>query len=122
MARVPSRSTKPEILVASHLKAMGIAFTTDNKDIPGNPDFAVREPKLAVFVNGCFWHWHGCKRSRMPGSNKAYWQQKIAGNIRRDRRCRRLLSKTGWHYWTVWECSLNSGIKRLLGKLITLLL
>jgi DNA mismatch endonuclease (patch repair protein) len=117
MARIPSKGTKPEALVVQALTAAGLHFQQNRKELPGKPDIVFPELKLVVFVNGCFWHWHGCRRSRMPSSNVAYWQAKISLNVSRDRRTRRLLSAQGWHYATIWECTAVRGVKRLLGKI-----
>jgi len=120
MSRVLSRGTKPEQAVRKALKASGCRFSSRGKRLPGNPDFVIPDLRLAVFVNGCFWHWHGCPRSRMPASNRAYWERKIARNVKRDRKSKRSLMAAGWHYWTVWECSLPTGIVRLLGRIAAL--
>lgn len=117
MSRVGSRDTAPEVAVGGLLKAAGVRFSTNGAGLPGNPDLVVRGLKLAVFVNGCFWHWHGCKRSRMPKTNRRYWEKKIHGNVRRDRRNQRLLNSTGWHYCTVWECNLEQGVRRVLRRI-----
>ncbi len=120
MAQVRSRDTKPERLVSKALREIHVRFTADPGRLPGRPDFVIPSVHLAVFVNGCFWHWHGCPRSRMPTDNRDYWEEKIARNVRRDRRSKRLLACMGWHYWTIWECNLTTGIKRLEGRIKTL--
>lgn len=120
MSRVLSRDTKPEQFVCLALKESGIRFSTNGKSLPGNPDVILRKIRLAVFVNGCFWHWHGCKRSRMPTSNGDYWERKIAGNVARDRRTKRALSLAGWHYCTIWECSVPNGVARLTAMITRL--
>ena len=117
MAQVPSRNTRPELAVSAALAGRGIRFAAHPANLPGKPDLVIRRLKLAVFVNGCFWHWHGCRRSRMPADNRAYWERKVARNVRRDRRSRRQLSAAGWHYCTIWECNLTTGISRLLAKI-----
>jgi DNA mismatch endonuclease, patch repair protein len=117
MSRVLARGTKPEQTVRAALRKSGRRFTSQCKSLPGKPDFVVPDLRLAVFVNGCFWHWHGCPRSRMPSSNAEYWNRKIEGNRKRDRRSKRLLTASGWHYVTIWECNLAHGISRLLRRL-----
>ncbi|MEK7996798.1 MAG: very short patch repair endonuclease [Planctomycetota bacterium] len=117
MSRVLSRGTRPEVAVGDALREAGFKFSTKAARLPGNPDFVLRRIKLAVFVNGCFWHWHGCPRSRMPRDNRYYWEKKIARNIRRDRSTKTALREAGWRYWTVWECNLKTGIGRLFGKI-----
>ena len=117
MSRVLSRGTSPEVAVRKALREARCKFSTKSGRLPGKPDFVLRKIRLAVFVNGCFWHWHGCPRSRMPKDNRPYWQRKIARNVRRDRRSKAALRKAGWRYWTVWECNLKNGINRLLGRI-----
>jgi DNA mismatch endonuclease (patch repair protein) len=117
MSRVLSRGTKPEIAVRAALQGSGWRYARGGRRLPGNPDFVIPALRLAVFVNGCFWHWHGCPRCRMPRSNRTYWERKIERNVRRDRRSKRRLTAAGWHYWTVWECSLRPGVSRLLARM-----
>lgn len=117
MSRVISQGTKPEVAVRLALRRAGCNFSRQGRSLPGKPDFVIRRLKLAVFVNGCFWHWHGCPRCRMPQTNLAYWQRKIARNVHRDRGSKAALRNSGWHYWTIWECNLSEGVARLLGKI-----
>lgn len=112
MSRVMSKGTRPELSVAASLKAAGLRFQTHRADLPGCPDFVIARYKLAIFVNGCFWHWHGCARCRMPLSNRDYWERKITRNVARDRQSRTELHRLGWCYVTVWECNLGDGLKR----------
>jgi DNA mismatch endonuclease, patch repair protein len=117
MSRVTSKGTRPEALVAESLKVAGIKYQSHRADLPGCPDFVVARQKLAIFVNGCFWHWHGCSRCRMPSSNTVYWEKKIAGNVARDKMSRSELHRLGWRYVTVWECNLKDGLKRCVRAL-----
>jgi DNA mismatch endonuclease (patch repair protein) len=74
--------------------------------IPGRPDFVFRAHRLAVFVDGCFWH--GCPRHcRIPASASTYWQPKITRNKLRDRTVRRSLREQGWNVYRIWEHSLK---------------
>jgi DNA mismatch endonuclease (patch repair protein) len=112
MSRVKSQGSGAEKKVISALRKNCKKFATHVKSLPGCPDVAFREEKLAIFVNGCFWHWHGCGRSRMPASNRLYWSKKIAGNVSRDKRNRRELHCLGWRYLTIWECNIETGLRR----------
>lgn len=114
MSRVLSKGTTPELAVRKFLRCSSVRFRSHDKKLPGQPDFVLPCVRVAVFVNGCFWHWHGCKRSRMPSSNFEYWKRKLNQNVARDRRAKRALSAEGWHYCTIWECSIPSGLRRLL--------
>ena len=59
-----------------------------------------------IFVNGCFWHLHGCKASRSPKSNKGYWLPKLERNRTRDAENLNALRAEGWRYLILWECDL----------------
>jgi DNA mismatch endonuclease (patch repair protein) len=113
MRQILSKGTTPELAVSEALHATGLRFQSNVKNIAGNPDIAFRRLKLAIFINGCFWHWHGCRRCRMPASNQQYWRNKIARNVERDREHRRELHRAGWRYITIWECDLSDGISRV---------
>ena len=104
MRAVPAKDTKPEMVVRSIAHAMGLRFRLHRKDLPGNPDLVFPKYKSVVFVHGCFWHWHGCPRSRMPKSNIEYWEKKIDGNRKRDRKNIAQLSSLGWKSLIIWEC------------------
>jgi DNA mismatch endonuclease (patch repair protein) len=84
------------------------------KAVPGRPDFYFSKAKLAVFVDGCYWH--ACPRCcRMPTSNVEYWNAKINSNRRRDNRIRRQLRVSGLHVMRIWEHEIKnaSWLKRL---------
>lgn len=105
MSRVKARDTKPELLVRSTVHRMGFRFRIHRRDLPGNPDIVLPKHRKIVFVHGCFWHGHkGCPRSRRPATNREFWNKKLDGNIQRDRRQRRKLSRTGWMVLVVWQC------------------
>ena len=70
----------------------------------GKPDFVFRRERVAVFVDGCFWH--GCPRhATMPAGNRAFWKAKLARNAARDREVTVALRKAGWRVVRVWECA-----------------
>jgi DNA mismatch endonuclease (patch repair protein) len=73
--------------------------------------------QIAVFVHGCFWHGHSCKRGKRPESNVAFWNAKIDGNVRRDSRNRRALKSAGWSLVTIWQCRLEASTEALLVRL-----
>lgn len=83
----------------------------------GSPDFVFRREKVAVFVDGCFWH--GCPRhGRSPDSRQDYWGPKLLRNAKRDRAVTRELRNSGWKVLRIWECDLaRSRAKRTLGRL-----
>jgi DNA mismatch endonuclease (patch repair protein) len=117
MARVPSTGSRPELMVRRAVHAAGFRYRLNRSNLPGKPDLVFPRYKLAVFVHGCFWHWHGCKRSRMPAANRDYWKRKIARNIERDNQCLDELADLGWDVTVIWECELRDGINLLITDL-----
>ncbi|MGO9672657.1 MAG: very short patch repair endonuclease [Methylocella sp.] len=105
MRAVKSRDTKPEMTVRSLAHRLGFRFRLHRKSLPGRPDLVFVARRKAIFVNGCFWHGHDCKRgARAPKENASYWRAKIAANRSRDARVRAELAAAGWETMTVWEC------------------
>ena len=90
----------------------------------GKPDFVFRRERVAVFVDGCFWHGHsGCKFSYTPKSRIECWLPKFQRNIAHDRLVTRTLRKTGWHVVRIWECQLTRKKQaRVMRRLRTALL
>lgn len=108
MRAVKSRDTSAELIVRRALRAIAPGYRLHRADIPGKPDVAYIGRKLAIFVHGCFWHGHTCKRgARMPKTNADYWRAKIARNRARDERNARELAARGWRALIVWECELK---------------
>jgi DNA mismatch endonuclease (patch repair protein) len=76
--------------------------------LPGQPDFYFPKSRVAIFVDGCFWH--GCSRCyRRPRSSQKYWDAKVAINSARDRRTRRRLHRMGWRIVRIWEHDVKRG-------------
>lgn len=108
MSRIKSKNTGPERLVRSVLTDLGYRYRLHRTDIPGKPDIAFVSRKAAIFVHGCFWHGHDCKRgARVPKTNKEYWIAKITRNRARDAEVRKQLESIGWRSLTVFECELR---------------
>jgi DNA mismatch endonuclease (patch repair protein) len=80
--------------------------------LPGRPDIVIKKHKVAIFVNGCFWHGHeGCRYFRLPATNPEFWRLKISGNRDRDARKIQALRDLGWRVVVVWECAVRSGLQ-----------
>ena len=108
MAAVRSRGNKAtELILVRLFREAGITGWRRHARILGRPDFVFAKERVAVFVDGCFWH--GCKKHcRMPASNQKYWDAKIARNVKRDLETRRELRKRGWRVVRVWEHQLKA--------------
>lgn len=107
MSRVRSkRNATTELKLISLLRSAQLHGWRRDFPLLGNPDFVFPKAKLVVFVDGCFWHGHGCGRNLKPKRNAMLWQKKIEGNRSRDRRATRQLRRQGWKVVRVWECLL----------------
>ncbi len=108
MRAVKGANTAPELRVRKILWAEGFRYRLNVKALPGAPDIVLRPRRAAIFVHGCFWHGHDCKRgARMPKANNSYWQAKIGRNRERDSRNVATLKKEGWRTLTIWECQMK---------------
>lgn len=118
MARVRSTGNRTtERRLGSLLRRARLAGWRRHKSLPGRPDFAWANAKVAVFVDGCFWHGHDCGRNVRPETNARAWRKKINGNKARDRRVSRLLRKQGWSVIRIWECQLAENADSCLCKI-----
>ncbi len=105
MRAVKSVNTRPEMIVRSTAHRLGFRFRLHDKTLPGRPDLVFLGRRKVIFVNGCFWHGHDCKRGdRAPKTNAAYWRAKIARNKARDAEVGAALIAAGWNVLIVWEC------------------
>lgn len=105
MRRVHSTDTTPELLVRRLAHSLGFRYRLHRRDLPGKPDLVFTPRKKIIFVHGCFWHGHKCKRGdRVPKENREYWIGKIQANVARDKRHNGELSALGWSVLTIWEC------------------
>jgi len=105
MAGIPSRNTKPELLVRRGLHRRGLRFRLHVRGLPGCPDVALARWQAVIFVHGCFWHGHDCRYFHWPKTRTAFWRKKISGNQERDRRAATQLHAAGWRVLVVWECA-----------------
>lgn len=110
MSRIRGKHTSPEITVRKILRRLGYRLRLHVGNLPGKPDIVIPKYRAAIFVHGCFWHQHkGCKNCVQPKTNKEFWVKKFTGNVSRDRRNRRRLSRQGWKSIVIWECQIESG-------------
>lgn len=91
-----------------------------NQPVFGKPDFVFPNARVAVFVDGCFWH--ACpQHANMPANNRAFWKKKLTGNKSRDRVVNRTLRREGWRVMRVWEHELTENPKWCVERINTLL-
>ena len=112
MSRIKSQDTKPETIVRKFLFSKGMRFRKNDKRFPGHPDIILPKYKVAVFINGCFWHCHeGCTDFVIPKSNLDYWVPKLERNRNRDAENYVKLKNDGWNVFVVWECELKNAVR-----------
>ena len=105
MRAVKGRDTTPELLVRGLLRSIAPGYRLCRRDLPGVPDIVYIGRKKAIFVHGCFWHGHDCKRgARSPKANADYWRRKIDGNHERDKKTLAQYAALRWSVLIVWEC------------------
>ncbi len=107
MSRVRTRHTGPELRVRRALSHVGVRYRLHRRDLPGRPDVYVGRLRLAIFINGCFWHGHECPRGKRPSSNVDFWHTKIERNRARDAKVAHQLAESGIETLIVWQCALR---------------
>lgn len=117
MSAIRSKGSAIEMEVRRALHGAGYRFRLHRKDLPGRPDITLPKYRLAVFVDGCFWHGHDCIQGHTPRSNTAYWGPKIARNMERDRTNREALASAGWRVAVVRECTVEEDTASLIRSL-----
>lgn len=104
MSSVRAKNTKLELEVRRRLHAMGLRYRLHAKNLPGKPDMVFQKYQTVLFVNGCFWHYHGCHLSKLPNTRKLWWKKKLEGNRKHDSEVLRQLRNLGWRILLIWEC------------------
>jgi len=114
MARIRGKDTKPELIVRRLAHAAGYRYRLHRRDLPGCPDLVFPRYRKIIFVHGCFWHRHSCRKGRStPRTRRRFWKKKFDENRERDRRNRRALRRQGWQVLVVWECQTKDPEKLL---------
>ena len=118
MSRVRSRGNRTtELALVKLFRERGITGWRRNQRVFGKPDFIFKKARLAIFVDGCFWH--GCPRhATFPVTRRAFWLKKFAANRARDRRVNRELRRLGWRVVRIWEHQLTRRIKPSLDAIV----
>jgi len=118
MRKITSKNTKPEITLRKRLYERGYRYRLHVKALPGKPDIVFHKYRLAIFVHGCFWHFHEhCREGRIPSTNTKFWNDKLLKNIDRDKKHNQDLLDMGWSVITIWECEIDKSLGDVLNKL-----
>lgn len=118
MKNVKSVNTKPEVLLRKALWHDGIRYRKNYKKLPGTPDIAITKRKIAIFVDGDFWHArnHQDNPGEQIKSNKDFWLLKLARNVERDKEVNDALLAEGWLVLRFWESDIKSDVERCLAE------
>ena len=108
MSHIFGKETKPEVIVRKFLFANGFRFRKNVRDLLGKPDIVLPKYKIVIFIHGCFWHGHTCKRGTLPTTNTEFWKTKIGGNVERDKRDISELEKQNWKVIIIWQCEIKN--------------
>ncbi len=118
MSRVRSTGNKStEVRLVTLLRGAHLKGWRRHLPILGKPDFVWRKQRVAVFVDGCFWHGHNCGKNISPRTNTAAWGEKIAATRKRDRKTNAILRRQGWRVLRVWECELRRSSDKVVRRI-----
>ena len=126
MRRVRSRDTAPEVLLRRALWAAGLRFRACPTNLPGKPDIAIHSKRLAIFIDGDFWHggqWHRRKLASLEDQfrqteSRAYWLAKIRRNMDRDCRATAALIDLGWSVVRLWESDVLADVGQCVARIL----
>lgn len=118
MSKVKSKNTGAELKLIKIFKENNIKGWRRTYPMFGKPDFVFLKHRIAIFVDGCFWHGHNC-RNVTPKNNAEYWRKKIENNKERDKIVTKTIEKKGWKVIRIWECELKG--KAISKKVIELI-
>lgn len=121
MSKVRSNNNKStELALIKFFKENKITGWKRNYPVKGHPDFVFLDKKIAVFVDGCFWHGHDCRNTR-PSDNAEYWQRKRERNIKHDKEVTAMFENRGWTVIRIWECELKKKNRNVLFDRLSIL-
>lgn len=122
MAKIKSQNTKPELKLRYALWRLGFRYRKNLKMLPGSPDIVFTKQKLAIFVDGEFWHgYNWAEKKNKIKANRDFWIPKIERNIQRDLQNNQLLADTGWHVMRFWEHELKMDFESCLKRVVSCL-
>jgi DNA mismatch endonuclease, patch repair protein len=115
MGRVRGKETRPELAFRKALWRLGIRYRIHCRQLPGKPDMAIQKYRLAIFIDGEFWHgYNWAEKQHQIKSNRAFWLAKIARNIQRDREVGDQLEAMGYTVIRFWEHQLKQSLPSCL--------
>lgn len=116
-----SKDTKPELILRKSLRDVGLGGYRLHWNIPGKPDICYPGRRIAIFVNGCFWHRCPKCNPPMPHTRIEYWEEKFRKNRERDSRNIKKLEDEGWTVIVVWECEIKNDLQMVTVRIRTII-
>lgn len=114
MRNIKSKGNKTtEIRLIELFNEEGIKGWRRGYPVKGHPDFVFLSKRIAVFVDGCFWHGHDCRNTK-PKNNEVFWTKKIDGNIEHDKSVTKMFERRGWRVIRIWECEFREENRKSL--------
>ncbi len=118
MSRVRAKNTTPELILRSALTEKGLTgYRLHYKKVPGSPDICYPRKKIAIFVNGCFWHRCPHCGPSFPKTNVSFWRNKFEKNVDRDKNKIKLLKRNSWKVIVIWECQIYGNIDKYVNRI-----
>jgi DNA mismatch endonuclease (patch repair protein) len=122
MSKIRGKNTKPELLFRKALWNKGVRYRINNKQLPGRPDVSIQKYKLAVFIDGDYWHGHNWEeRKAKLKTNREFWIPKIERNMQRDREVNQELETLGYTVFRFWESEIKSNLKTCVNDIMVYL-
>lgn len=119
MSKIRGKDTKPELEFRRALWATGCRYRVNDKTLPGKPDISIKKYKIAIFIDGEFWHGHNWEEKRDAiKSNRDFWIPKIERNMQRDREVNQKLKEAGFAVFRFWTKELKINFEELLKKIL----
>jgi DNA mismatch endonuclease (patch repair protein) len=119
MSKIRGKNTKPELLFRKALWKKGVRYRVDNKKLPGKPDVSIQKYKLAIFIDGEFWHGYNWdERKGNIKSNRGFWVPKIERNMQRDREVNRQLNTMGYTVFRFWEKEIKKELNTCINDVL----
>ena len=120
MKSIRSSQTKPELNLRKALSTVGIRYRMNVKKLKGSPDIVIKKSKVAIFVDGEFWHGYKWDEKRKKiKSNRKFWIPKIERNMQRDKEVNRELKKQGWKVIRIWEHQIKKDLNKSIQRIIS---
>lgn len=122
MSKIRGKNTKPELRFRKALWKAGVRYRVNNKSIPGTPDVSIKKYRLAVFIDGEFWHGYNWdERKHKLKRNREFWIPKIERNMQRDREVNQQLSDMGFTIFRFWANEIKNDLKTCLNDVLVYL-